>query len=155
MRFIDHWNLESLIDFDYHVENLHNQSIVSRKWLCGKIYEELATSEKGIILTADMGNGKSSIVSNIVCAEQSSDWYAIRQNVLAYHFCRYDSISSTKAACFIRNIVSAIVNRYLELGNSILSDDIANEILYRRRCSEDPISCLEIVIINPLRITSS
>lgn len=98
-----------------------------------------------------MGYGKSSIISNLVCAEQSSDWYDIRNNILAYHFCRYDSIRSTEAAYFIRNIVSAIVNQYTELGNAILSDDIAIGILYGSRCSDDPIMCLEVAILNPLR----
>ncbi|CAC5384593.1 unnamed protein product [Mytilus coruscus] len=151
MRFKDDWNLDSFVDFNFYVENLHNQSIVSKTWLIGKIYEELATSEKGIILTAEMGYGKSSVVSNLVCAEKSSDWYAIRKNVLVYHFCRYDSIRSTKAAYFIRNIASAVIHRYPELGTSILSDDIANDILYGPRCSEDTISCLDIAIFNPLR----
>ncbi|CAG2189083.1 unnamed protein product [Mytilus edulis] len=108
MRFKDYWNIDSLLDFNYYVENLHNKSIISREWLFGKIYEELATSEKGVILVADM-------------------------------------------ASFIRNIASAIVNRYPELGNSILSDDIASDILFGLRCSEDPISCLENAILNPLK----
>ncbi|VDI83508.1 Hypothetical predicted protein [Mytilus galloprovincialis] len=151
MQFKDNWNIDSLVDFNFYVENLHNQSTVSRDWLFGKIYEELATSEKGVILTAEMGYGKSSIVSNIVCADQSSNWYSIRKNILTYHFCRYDSIRSTNAASFIRNIASAIVNRYPELGNSILSDDIASDILYGLRCSEDPTSCLENAILNPLQ----
>lgn len=151
MRFKDDWNLDSFVDFNFYVENLHNQSIVSRKWLISKILEELATSEKGIILTAKMGYGKSSIVSNIVCAEHTSDWFAIRKHVLAYHFCRYDSIRSKNPAYLIRNIASAIVNRYPELGNLILSDDIAHGILYGLRCEIDPISCLEIAILNPLR----
>ncbi|CAG2201362.1 unnamed protein product [Mytilus edulis] len=126
MQFKNDWNIDSLVDFNFYVENLHNQSTVSRSWLFGKIHEELATSEKGIILTAEMGYGKSSIISNLVCADKSSDWYDIRKNVLAYHFCRYDSIRSTNAGHFIRNIASAIVDQYPELGNSILSDDNAS-----------------------------
>ncbi|XP_071178055.1 protein TANC2-like [Mytilus edulis] len=151
MRFNDNWNFDSFIDFDSYVENLHSQSIVSRKWLVGIINEELASSEKGIILTAEMGYGKSSIVSSIVCAKQSSEWHVIRKNVLAHHFCRYDSIRSTNAAYFIRNIASAIVNRYPGLGHLILMDEIANHILYGSRCSEDPILCLEKAILNPLK----
>ncbi|CAC5384601.1 unnamed protein product [Mytilus coruscus] len=110
-------------------------SIVSRKWLIGKILaKELASLKKCNILAAEMGYGKSSIVSNIVCAEQPSDWYAIRKHVLEYHFCRYDSIRSKKAVYSIRNIIaSAIFNRYPKLGNSILYDDIAHEILYGLR----------------------
>ncbi|XP_071177854.1 protein TANC2-like [Mytilus edulis] len=151
MRFKDHWNLDSLVDFNSYVENLHNQSIVRRNWLIEEIDDKMATSETGIILIAEMGYGKSSIVSNIVCAEQSSDWYVIRKHVLTYHFCRYDSIRSTNAAYFIRNIASAIVSRYPELGNFILMDEIANDILFGLRCSEDPVSCLEKGILNPLQ----
>lgn len=86
MQFKNHWNFDSLVDFDFYVENLHNQSIVSRE-LTDKTHDELLTSRRGIILSAEMGYGKQSIVSDIVCAERTSAWYVIKQKVLTYHFC--------------------------------------------------------------------
>ncbi|VDI10525.1 Hypothetical predicted protein [Mytilus galloprovincialis] len=48
-----------------------------------------------------MGYGKSSIISNIVCANKLSAWYDFRKNILAYHFCRYDMDMSV--LCTIQN----------------------------------------------------
>ena len=50
MQFTDDWNFESFADFTYYIQNLHNQSIVSRTWLVSKIHEELMTSERVLLL---------------------------------------------------------------------------------------------------------
>jgi hypothetical protein len=61
-----------------------------------------------------MGYGKSSFVSNLICAESSSTWYDLRKQILAYHFCRYDMVMTINADTFVRNLASAIVNKYPE-----------------------------------------
>ncbi|CAG2247293.1 unnamed protein product [Mytilus edulis] len=98
-----------------------------------------------------MGFGKSSIVSNIVCAQQNSVWHQLKKHGLAYHMCRYDVISSSKPDIFIKNLVGTIVKQIPDLGNSILSDDRALDFLYGVRCREDPVSCLEFSLLNPLK----
>jgi tRNA A37 threonylcarbamoyladenosine biosynthesis protein TsaE len=70
MRFLN--PLRNELDFDLHVESLNNESFIERKWLQKVITETLKTSGSGVLLTADMGYGKSSFVSNLICAESSS-----------------------------------------------------------------------------------
>jgi hypothetical protein len=72
------------LNFDM-VESLHNESFIERKWLQEVITETLQTSGSGVLITADMGYGKSSFVSNLICAESSSTWYDLRKQILAYH----------------------------------------------------------------------
>jgi hypothetical protein len=84
--------LRNELDFDLHVESLNNESFIERKWLQEVITETLQTSGNGILITADIGYGKSSFVSNLICAESSSTWYDLRKQILAYHFCRYDMV---------------------------------------------------------------
>ncbi|CAG2252921.1 unnamed protein product [Mytilus edulis] len=103
-----------------------------------------------MLLSADMGFGKSTIVSNIVCADPMSIWYSIRQQVLVYHICRYDVISSSKPEVFIRNLAGAVVRDIPEIGNAILSDDMALDFLYGK-CSIDPVACLEFSVLNKLK----
>ncbi|VDI10522.1 Hypothetical predicted protein [Mytilus galloprovincialis] len=148
MRFSEHW--KSDLDFDFYVQTLNNQSFIERRWLHDIVNTHLLETN-GILLTADMGYGKSSVISNLVCADSSSVWYDIRKQVLAYHFCRYDMDMSVSAGTFIRNLASAIVKHYPEMGNAILADFVASEFLYGTRCFNDPISCFEMSILNPLR----
>ncbi|CAG2210622.1 unnamed protein product [Mytilus edulis] len=58
---------------------------------------------------------------------------------------------SVSAGTFIRNLASAIVKLYPEMGNAILADEVASNFLYGTRCYKDPISCFEMSILNPLR----
>jgi hypothetical protein len=45
------------------------------------------------------------------------------------HFCRYDMVMTINADTFIRNLASAIVNKYPEMGNAILLDEMASDFL--------------------------
>ncbi|XP_063446984.1 protein TANC2-like [Mytilus trossulus] len=125
--------------------------MIDRKWLLPILKSKLDQPNQGILLAADMGFGKSSIVSNIVCAQPNSVWHQLKKHVLAYHMCRYDVISSSKPDIFIKNLVGTIVKQIPELGNSILSDDRALDFLYGVRCREDPVGCLEFSLLNPLK----
>ncbi|XP_052070268.1 protein TANC2-like isoform X1 [Mytilus californianus] len=149
MRFDENW--KSDLDFDLYVEELKSQSIVGRQWLLPILESKLDQPNREILLTADMGFGKSSIISYIVCAQQNSVWHQLKKQVLAYHMCRYDVISSSKPDIFIKNLVGRIVKQIPELGNSILSDDRALDFLYGVRCREDPVGCLEFSLLNPLK----
>ena len=151
MRFLN--LLRSELDFDLYVESLNNESFIERKWLQKVITETLQTSDSGVLITADMGYGKSSFVSNLICAESSSTLYDIRKQILAYHFCRYDMVMTINADTFIRNLASAIVNKYPEMGNAILLDEMASDFLDPGgfRCTKDPIACFELAILSPLR----
>ncbi|XP_052106675.1 uncharacterized protein LOC127739125 [Mytilus californianus] len=148
MRFSEHW--KSDLDFDLYVQRLNNESFIERRWLRDIVDKQLLEAN-GVLLTANMGYGKSSIISNIVCADRSSVWYDFRKQILAYHFCRYDMDMTVTAGTFIRNLASAIVKLYPEMGNAILADDVASDFLYGTRCYKDPISCFEMSILNPLR----
>jgi predicted PilT family ATPase len=66
MRFLN--PLRSELDFDLYVESLNNESFIERKWLQEVITKTLQTSGSGVLITADMGYGKSSFVSNLICA---------------------------------------------------------------------------------------
>ncbi|CAG2229765.1 ANKRD50 [Mytilus edulis] len=148
VRFDEYWRSE--LDFDSYVEEKSNESIIERQWILQKIQAHSDTKRKGILVSADMGFGKSTIVSDIVCADPNSIWYSLRQQVLVYHMCRYDLILSSKPEVFVRNLAGAIVRTNPEIGNAILSDDMALDFLYGK-CSMDPVACLEFSVLNKLR----
>ncbi|CAG2218611.1 unnamed protein product [Mytilus edulis] len=130
VRFDEHW--KSDLDFDSYVEEINNESMTERTWIFQEIQTRNDTKRRGILLSADMGFGKSTIVSNIVCADPMSIWYSLRQQVLIYH------------------MSGAIVRKIPEIGNAILSDDMALDFLYGK-CTIDPVACLEFAVLNKLK----
>ncbi|XP_071176563.1 uncharacterized protein [Mytilus edulis] len=147
VRFGEYW--KSDLDFDLYVQEKSKESIIERSWIRQEIQTHNDPERRGILMSADMGFGKSTIVSNIVCAESKSIWYSLRQHTLVYHMCRYDLILSSKPEVFVRNLAGAIVRAIPEIGNAILSDDMALDFLYGK-CAIDPVACLEFSILNKL-----
>ncbi|XP_063443002.1 uncharacterized protein LOC134723313 [Mytilus trossulus] len=123
VRFDEYW--KSDLDFDLYVQEINNESIIERSWILHEIQTHNNSERKGILMSADMGFGKSTIVSKIVCADQTSIRYSLRKQTLVYHICRHDLILSTKPEVFVRNLAGAIVKTNPEIGNAILSDDMA------------------------------
>ncbi|CAG2229762.1 unnamed protein product [Mytilus edulis] len=76
VRFDDYW--KSDLDFDIYVQDINNKGVIERSWILQKIETHNDTKRKGILLSSDMGFGKS----NIVCADTKSIWYSLRQQIL-------------------------------------------------------------------------
>ncbi|XP_076109039.1 uncharacterized protein LOC143077037 [Mytilus galloprovincialis] len=106
-----------------------------------------------VLLSANLGYGKSSTVSQILCAGVYSSWHHLRQMTNVYHMCRFDYKASIQSANFIRNLAGKIVKDVHELGTAILADKYALDYLEPDsfKCRQDPFLCLEIAIIAPLK----
>lgn len=103
-----------------------------------------------------MGYGKSALVSNILCSNDELSGKNIREMVISYHICRYDTISTQNPAYFIRNLAGNIINKLPEYGQNIRKDNLAMRYLSSEmKCSEDPIGCIDFGIIHPLMETTS
>ncbi|CAG2253645.1 unnamed protein product [Mytilus edulis] len=147
MRFKHSWMSD--VDFDFYVQELYNASIIDRDWMVPELTSFLEM-KKHVLLSAQLGYGKSSTVSQILCAEVYSHWNHIRTMTVAYHMCRFNHKDSIQSSNFIRNLAGKIVNDVPELGNAILADVYALDYL-GFKCEKDPFSCLEVVIIAPLK----
>ncbi|XP_052074097.1 uncharacterized protein LOC127711981 [Mytilus californianus] len=148
MRFQHHWM--SAIDFDYHIQEFNSSSIIERVWLEPVVTSSLK-KQMHVLLSANLGYGKSTIVSQIMCAGVYSPWHHLRQMVNAYHMCRFNYKASIQSDIFIRNLAGKIVKDVPELGNAILADEHALDYLEEYRCKQDPFLCLEIAIIAPMK----
>ncbi|VDI41541.1 Hypothetical predicted protein [Mytilus galloprovincialis] len=147
MRFQHYWMSE--VDFDFYVQGLYNASIIDRGWMEPEVTSFLK-KKKHVLLSAQLGYGKSSTVSQILCAEVYSHLNRIKTMTVAYHMCRFNHKDSTQSSNFIRNLAGKIVNDVPELGNAILADVYVLDYL-GFKCEKDPFSCLEVVIIAPLK----
>jgi hypothetical protein len=70
-----HWNIYGNAHFDVYMGEIYNTTSITRDWLQGVLEEQLFLSQRGIHLVSDPGHGKTSIISQLVCAKPSSLWY--------------------------------------------------------------------------------
>ena len=66
---------------------------VGREWMIEDLsYELLNTERRGILVAAELGFGKSALISHIVCSnDKLSSAFPIFEKTNVTHLCRYDS----------------------------------------------------------------
>ncbi|XP_069107750.1 uncharacterized protein [Argopecten irradians] len=132
--------------FDGYLNDL--PVLYGRQWLVDKIQTSLiGTSSRGILLTAEMGYGKSMLVAKLLCSSK----LALRKFILSYHICKFDVISTQRPEYFIKTLAGMLISHIPVAGNAILTNELGMKFLETGKCSEDPIGCLDAAIIHPLR----
>lgn len=127
---------------------------VERKWLTDEIKTDLLSGkfqQKGVLLAADLGYGKTAFISHMICANENKQTWNFRNRILAYHICKYDILLTRNPAFFIRRLIGMIAMRLPEFGNqvSMLSN---TSIIFDRYLSEyDANGCFDQGILFPLR----
>ncbi|XP_033762712.1 protein TANC2-like [Pecten maximus] len=135
--------------FDGYLKN--SPLLLGRKWLIQKIQTSLmGTQSRGVMLTAEMGYGKSTLVSHLLCSAERSESNGLRKFILSYHICKFDVISTQRPEYFIKNLAGMLISNLPEAGNAILTDKLAMSFLQTSKCSEDPVGCIDASIIHPL-----
>lgn len=108
---------------------IYNTTSITRDWLQGVLEEELFLSQRGIHLVSDPGHGKTSIISQLVCAKPSSLWYKLRNTVIFYHICRFDRSSTQNPAMFITNFAEVITEYFPVIGNFLLVEKKVQDLI--------------------------
>lgn len=142
---------ESDLDFLYYIKT--HGTLIGREWLIEDIsYQLLHTDYRGILIAAEMGFGKSAIVSKITCdSDKLSPGYPIHSKLMSVHLCRFDSYITLNPGIFVRNMAGSIAVKFPEFGNIIHLDKMAQEYLFTKRCFEDPRGCFDFGILGPLQ----
>ncbi|XP_052703495.1 ankyrin repeat domain-containing protein 50-like [Crassostrea angulata] len=142
---------ESDLDFSYYIKT--HGTLIGREWLIEDIsYQLLHTDYRGILIAAEMGFGKSAIVSKITCdSDKLSPGYPIHSKLMSVHLCRVDSYITLNPGIFVRNMAGSIAVKFPEFGNIIHLDKMAQEYLFTKRCFEDPRGCFDFGILGPLQ----
>ena len=137
---------------DLHLDGYlrKHENFIGRQWLYDELKEklqELEFSQKGIVLTADIGYGKSAIVSKLLCSKEVS----FHNDVLAYHVCRFDVLSTKNPALFIRRMIGMIANQLPEFGSRVSLLPNKSLIFDKYLCEQDPNLCFDQGLQFPLR----
>ena len=109
------------------------------------------TLKRHMILTANMGYGKSALISHLVCADKNEYGYAIRQEILAYHVCKFDVLSTKNPAIFIRRLMGLIATRLPEFGSYVSMLPNTSIVFDKNLCEQDSNGCFDQAVLFPLQ----
>lgn len=142
---------ESDLEFSYYIKT--HETLIGREWLIEDIsYHLLHTEDRGILIAAEMGFGKSAIVSKITCdSDKLSPGYPIHSKLMSVHLCRFDSYITLSPGIFVRNMAGSIAGKFPEFGNIIHLDKMAHKYLFTNICLKDPRGCFDFGILSPLQ----
>ncbi|KAL3852611.1 hypothetical protein ACJMK2_016230, partial [Sinanodonta woodiana] len=127
--------------------------LVGREWLLQNISDiifDKHIDNTGVLLVAEMGFGKSALVSHIVCAETTEPGGELRARLLAYHVCRFDALNTKRAAIFIRRLAGMIANFIPQFGSALETEKGVLSYLNSTKCNYDPVGCMDQSIVYTL-----
>ncbi|KAL3852614.1 hypothetical protein ACJMK2_016233 [Sinanodonta woodiana] len=128
-------------------------NISGREWLLQNISDTVFDKQfdsTGVLLVAEMGFGKSALVSHIVCAETKKPGGKLRARLLAYHVCRFDALNTKGAATFIRRLAGMIANSIPQFGSALQTEKGVLSYLNSAKCNSDPVGCMDQSIVYTL-----
>lgn len=153
MDFLFPW--ESELNFKPYISA--HKDFVGREWMTEDIaYELLQTDHRGLLIAAELGFGKSALISHIACThDQISSGYPIYDKTVGIHMCRYDSNVTLNPGIFVRNMAGKLAEQFPEFGNILNTENMASEYLTNSKCIEDPNGCFDQTILYPLQKSKS
>ena len=133
----------------FHPQNFSNPSFVGREWVFRKLENILNTSDvRGVQLVIDPGWGKSAIMKRLIHSPSSSA--VIHENIIGYHFCKFNEESTRDGEEFVKNLVKLIAKKIPEFRKIVNKDQLIKDEL-QSNCKNDPIKCFQKAIVEPLQ----
>jgi len=132
---------------------LENHKIfVGREWLFKDIRTALENgSEKALILSAEMGYGKSAVFKQIICASKDESALWLKERVVAFHVCRFDVKSTRSAARFVYRLAAFLITRLPGFKEVFDSEVPQCGLIFETfRCEDDIEACFDQAILMPL-----
>ena len=127
-------------------QNFSNKAFVGREWVFRQIELDIlsASDVRGVVLVADPGWGKSAIMKRLISSPSSSA--IIHENIIGYHFCKYNDKSTHDGEQFVKELVRLIAKNIPEFPKTIMKDD---------NCKNNPTECYQKAIVEPLQKLNS
>ncbi|MBI4613646.1 MAG: TIR domain-containing protein [Planctomycetes bacterium] len=123
--------------------NKKRAGFTGREWLLDEIDAWRAScDERALLITGDPGVGKSAIVAQLVHLNPGGQ-------VLAYHCCFADNVTTLAPASFVRSVAAMIAEKLARYAAE-LEDEGVREALSTATCEKDPIHAFEAGVLAPL-----
>ena len=141
-------------DYPYQQKNFSNPGFVGREWVFRQMEEDILnrSDTRGVLLVADPGWGKSAIMEHLISSSSSSA--VIHDNIIGYHFCKFNEKSTRDGGKFVKNIVYLIGKKIPKYKGIVNSDQsVKNTLKYS--CNDNPVKCFQAAIVEPLKNVDS
>ena len=131
-------------------QNFSSPGFVGREWVFRQMDEILNASDtRGVLLVADPGWGKSTIMKHLISSSSSSA--VIHENIIGYHFCKYNDESTRDGKKFVKKLVPLIGKKISDF-RTILEKDGLIRNAQQFNCEEsEPLECFQMAIVDPLK----
>ncbi|XP_053381158.1 protein TANC1-like [Mercenaria mercenaria] len=129
----------------------HHNNFVGRNWLIDHIRKELFNmnaNNRGILLEAGMGYGKSALIKHIICSSSGGPAGKLRSQLVSYYVCRFDVLISKLSYVFVLRLINMISSQMPFIADGIKS---CSNVFNRDMCERDPNGCLDQCLIIPLK----
>ena len=123
-----------------------NPGFVGREWVFRQI-EQHTSNTRGVLLVAEPGWGKSAIIKRLISSSSSSA--VIHENIIGYHFCKYNDKSTRDGGNFVKNLVQLIGKKIPKYKEIIKSNQLIN--ILKSNCNDNPVKCFQTAIVEPLK----
>ena len=131
-------------------QNFSIPGFIGREWVFRQIERDtLNTNDvRGVLLVADPGWGKSAIIKRLISSSSSS--LVIHENIIGYHFCKYNEKSTRDGERFVKKLVQAIGKKVPKYKEIVGKDQLIKEKL-TSNCNDNPVECFQTAIVEPLQ----
>ena len=131
-------------------QNLSNPRFVGREWVFRQMEQDIFTARnvRGVLLVADLGWGKSAIMKRLISSPSSSA--IIHENIIGYHFCKYNDKSTRNGKKFVKVLVRSFGKKIVEFQEIIDQDQLIKGKL-EFNCATNPDDCFKTTIVEALK----
>jgi hypothetical protein len=138
-----------MAEVDYFYPPISNPGFVGREWVFRELENILNASDvRGVLLVIDPGWGKSAIMKRLIHSPSSSA--VIHENIIGYHFCKFNEESTRDGEKFVKNLVKLIAKKIPEFRKVVNNDQLIKDELLSN-CKKNPIECFRKAIVQPLQ----
>ena len=145
---ISHFHYGKFTHLSYQLAH-KKENFFGRKWLFKELEVILENGRglAGVLITGELGSGKSAFVSQLICSPYSSRFIHI--NIIGYHLCDYSEKGKRSGGWFVRNLVDQIAGSIPEYSEHVVNNEQLRREL-EEQCESDPTGCFYSTIAGPL-----
>ncbi|XP_048739485.2 uncharacterized protein LOC125653851 [Ostrea edulis] len=139
------------VDTDFEFYRSTHGMLVGRKWLLYELENIMRSSPRGVMFIAEMGYGKSAIMSHLACQDdQRQAGYPIYENISVFHICTFESQKTLLPGLFVKNMAGGFA-KYIPKFKQYLEQNLRFKDYFEGvKCLEDAEGCLDFLVIKTL-----
>ncbi|WAQ93720.1 ANR50-like protein, partial [Mya arenaria] len=126
--------------------------LIGREWLFTEMESDILSLEhkRGVFVSAELGYGKSAIISHLLCAGEGTKGFVLNRKVVAFHVCKFNVESTRNPYRFIKRLVGSFATNNPEYGTKLAFLPSTSLIFNEDKCTVEIEACFDQAITHPL-----